>query len=266
MVDSLFFCATLTGRRGGHTQFVQAGAETSNSCAEAVKPDPRSSWETHLLGRGWKCGVLWDCLPTPHSISDPTTAPHVCCCQMNWWDVVQRVQMGVLIWGVVRLHSMDGWALSGADVQAPCHGVLETVWVHWKVVRWCRTQVSSHNSQGVVDSWVNEAGMSTVAPDRSAALCDWIDQDWDGYSQCCCSNTPAGASKPTQENDAWCQLFAKWLKVSVIREWPIQYYFEVFGLGAEGQGFVVAFDFQLMFCFLVVKKEDCRHRFCSAEL
>ena len=26
MVDGLFFCATLTGRRGGHTPFVQAGA------------------------------------------------------------------------------------------------------------------------------------------------------------------------------------------------------------------------------------------------
>jgi len=28
MVDGLFFCTILTGRRGGHTPFVQAGAET----------------------------------------------------------------------------------------------------------------------------------------------------------------------------------------------------------------------------------------------
>jgi len=41
----LFFCATLTGRRGGHIPFVQAGAETSDTGAEAVKPDPGSSWE-----------------------------------------------------------------------------------------------------------------------------------------------------------------------------------------------------------------------------
>jgi len=47
MVDSLFFCATFTGRRGGHTPFVQAGAEASDTCAEAVKPDPGSSWEGH---------------------------------------------------------------------------------------------------------------------------------------------------------------------------------------------------------------------------
>ena len=30
MVDGLFFCVTLTGRRGGHTPFVQAGVE--NGC------------------------------------------------------------------------------------------------------------------------------------------------------------------------------------------------------------------------------------------
>jgi len=33
MVDGLFFCATLTGRRGDHTPFVQAGAETSDTGA-----------------------------------------------------------------------------------------------------------------------------------------------------------------------------------------------------------------------------------------
>jgi len=45
MVDGLFICATLTGRREGHTPFVQAGAETFDTGAEAVKPDPGSSWE-----------------------------------------------------------------------------------------------------------------------------------------------------------------------------------------------------------------------------
>jgi len=42
MIDGLFFCATLTGRRGDHTLFVQAGAEMSDNDAEAVKPDPGS--------------------------------------------------------------------------------------------------------------------------------------------------------------------------------------------------------------------------------
>ena len=47
MVDGLFFCSTLTGHRGGHTPLVQAGAETSNTGAEAVKPDPGRSWEDY---------------------------------------------------------------------------------------------------------------------------------------------------------------------------------------------------------------------------
>ena len=52
MVDGLFFCATLTGRRGGHTPFVQAGAETSDTGVEApVKPDPGCSWEGQ--SEGW---------------------------------------------------------------------------------------------------------------------------------------------------------------------------------------------------------------------
>jgi len=76
MVYGLFFCATLTGRRGDHTPFVQAGAETFDIDAEAVKSDSRSSCE----GRsgGWvsviKCGVLWGCPPIPHSIGDPLSA------------------------------------------------------------------------------------------------------------------------------------------------------------------------------------------------
>ena len=56
MVDGLF-CATLTGRRGGHTSFVQAGAETSDTSAEAVKPDPGSSWEGHSA---WVGAGVWN--------------------------------------------------------------------------------------------------------------------------------------------------------------------------------------------------------------
>jgi len=66
MADGLFFCATLTGRRGGHIPFVQAGSETPDTGAEAVDPDPDSSWEGHSgrVGTGvWNessefCGVV----------------------------------------------------------------------------------------------------------------------------------------------------------------------------------------------------------------
>jgi len=57
MVDGLFFCTTLTGRRGGHTSFVQAGAETSATGAETVNPDPGSSWEGHS---GCVCTSVWN--------------------------------------------------------------------------------------------------------------------------------------------------------------------------------------------------------------
>jgi len=50
MVDGLFFCSTLIGCRGSHTSFVQAGAETSDSGAEGVKPDPGYFWEGHSGG------------------------------------------------------------------------------------------------------------------------------------------------------------------------------------------------------------------------
>jgi len=60
MVDGLFFYATLTGRRGGHTPFVQAGAETSNTSAEAVKSDPGSSWEGQSGGVATDVGDVND--------------------------------------------------------------------------------------------------------------------------------------------------------------------------------------------------------------
>jgi len=99
---------------------------------------------------------------------------------MSCWAAGKK--MGVSIWNAVHLHSMDRWVLSGADVQAPWHGVLETVWLHWdeaqqvwclrgrKIVRWCRTQASSHSSQGVVGCRINEARVSTAEPARSAIL------------------------------------------------------------------------------------------------
>jgi len=71
-----------------------------------------------------------------------------------------------------------------------------------KVVRWCRTLASSHNSQGVVDGRVNVVGENTTAPYRSAVLCYLMDQGKGGYSQHCCSSTPARSSKPPQECDA----------------------------------------------------------------
>ena len=132
MVNGLFFWATLTGCRwGGYTPFVQAWADTSDTSAEAVKPDPGSSWEYHSRGISAGNENVKSCGGArPLRLPLVIRSLHVCCCcQMNWRDVVWRVQMGVLIWGAVESHLMDRWALSG-DVQALWHGVLETVWLH----------------------------------------------------------------------------------------------------------------------------------------
>jgi len=136
MVYGLVFCATLAGRRWRHTPFVQTEAETPNTSEQVVKLVPGFVWEVLSPGNGCRCqdlkwGVLWGCPPTPHAIGDPPNPLHVCCCclQKNWWVDVRRVQMGVSIWCAVHVHSVDGWALSGADVQAPWHGGLEIVWL-----------------------------------------------------------------------------------------------------------------------------------------
>jgi len=62
-------------------------------------------------------------------------------------------------------------------------------------------------------------------------------------SQRCSSSTQAGASEPPLDRDAWCQLFAKCIKLSAIREQPIKRYSEVFGLEAEWQCFTAVVDF-----------------------
>jgi len=153
---------------------------------------------------------------------------------------------------VSRLHGTTRWRqcgsiamkLSRLDV---CEG--------WKVVRWCRTQTSSHNSQGVVDGGVDEAGMSTAAPDRSTLQLNVTGLVWlfAGLLLQHPSLAPTGASKPPQECDAWCQLLVKWLKVSAVRERPFQRYSEVFGLRTEGQGFVVVNDLSSRLASLLLR-------------
>jgi len=56
MFDGLFFWATLTGRRGGHTPFVQERAETSDTGAEAVKSNPHCSRKGHSRRMGGDVG------------------------------------------------------------------------------------------------------------------------------------------------------------------------------------------------------------------
>jgi len=74
MVDGLF-CATLTGRRGGHNPICTDRSGNVDTGPEAVEPDPHCSWEGHSEGCVYRClelkhGVLWGCPPTPRSIDE----------------------------------------------------------------------------------------------------------------------------------------------------------------------------------------------------
>jgi len=185
MVDGLFFCATLTGRRGGHIPFVQAGAETSDTGAEVVKQDPGCSWEGHFRRMGAGIG---DENTESRSFLQPHRIPLVICPERRTYVVVVK-WTDELCGGYKRVSRFE----------TPC---IQTRWTgeRWveqvsrihdtacqrqyasfatklsrldacqnrKVVRWCRTHACSHNSQDVVDGEVNEADVNTAAPDRRA--------------------------------------------------------------------------------------------------
>ena len=57
MANSLFFCTTPTICGMGHNLFVQAGTKTSDTCAEAVKTEPRCSFRA-IPGRWVSMSVM----------------------------------------------------------------------------------------------------------------------------------------------------------------------------------------------------------------
>jgi len=143
-----------------------------------VKPDPRCSWEGH----SWRVGAgVGDESTEYRKVDQPL--------RLHWWsaqcaahmlllsdELMRRAQMGVSIWDAVHSHSVDRWVLSGTSVEAPCTACQRKrnsfaaklrrldACENRKIVRWFRTQASSHNSQGAVDAVeVNEA-MSTASP------------------------------------------------------------------------------------------------------
>jgi len=95
MVDG-FFCATLTGRRGGHTPFVQAGAKTSDTGEEAVEPDPSSSWEGHS---GCVCTGVWNWSAESCGVVRPLHVPLMIRPLRRTYVVVVRKTDGLLCGG-----------------------------------------------------------------------------------------------------------------------------------------------------------------------
>jgi len=75
LVGGFFFCATQTAEEA-----IPHLRKQEPKRADAVKPDPGASWEDHSEGVGAGDD---GCSSTPHSIGDPSCAPHICCCQIN---------------------------------------------------------------------------------------------------------------------------------------------------------------------------------------
>ena len=124
MVDGLFFCATFTGRRGGHTPFVQAGAETSDTGAEAVKPDPA------LFGRVIP-GGLYRCLELSAEscgVVRPLRVPLMIRPLRNTYVVGVREADELLCGGYKWVSRFE--APCSCTRWTPWHGVLEIVWLH----------------------------------------------------------------------------------------------------------------------------------------
>ena len=98
---------------------VQAGVETSDTCAEAFKPDPGYSSEGHY--KGWvpmsrmkvRSLVGLSAHSTFHWLFSQCTTRML---SHKLMICGARFQMGVSIWDAVLLHSMDRQALSGAGV------------------------------------------------------------------------------------------------------------------------------------------------------
>jgi len=219
MFVGLFFC------RGGHTPFVQAGTEASDTGPVVVKPDPRCSWKGHS-------GVPVSVLKVRslvrlcnHSAFHwwPPNAPHARCCyrQMKWW-VVRWAQMGVSIWDAVHSHPVDRWPLSWTCVQAPWHGVL---WENVAPLRrspagWISARMGSL-SAGVGRRHpvtISRASLMAVSKRWIWALrhhtgAQYSAVEWTrarvATRSVVCSSTPTRASKPSHECDEWCQLFVK---------------------------------------------------------
>ena len=128
MARGLFFGATLTSRRRAVPHFSKPEGKRSTPVRRTLSRTHAVLW---VLTSGMKVRSLVVLFNQSRiKFGDPPRKSHFCCCgQMNWCVVARRARMGVSIWDAVHSQSVDRWVLSGADVKAPWHGVLEAVWL-----------------------------------------------------------------------------------------------------------------------------------------
>ena len=190
MVGGLFFCATLAGRRGGHTPFVQAGAEISDSSAKVIKPDPRCSWKGH--SRRVVAGVR-DESAESCGVVQPLRVPSVIRSARRTSIIVVRLNDEFCATSTNGCLDLRRRAFAlGGQVSAEwsrCPGsmarVLETVWLlcdearyaceDKKVVHWCRKQGWHWTRITGVDS--GRSLRFSFGPDPESKICEKLDPE-----------------------------------------------------------------------------------------
>ena len=268
---------------GPHTPFAQAGAETSDTGEKAVKLDPCFSWKDHSKKVSADVG---DESTESRSVVQALLIPSVIhperftsAVAIRWTD---ELLCGGYKW-VSRFETPciptrwagKQWVEQMSRIHGRCvrnHGApLRQCSADWmparigrlSAVTWWRHSVTIRKASLMAGT------MRRVWPLRRQRRAQYSTFEWIranvAVSQRCCSSNPFRGSKQPQECESWCQLFAKWLKVSAIRERPVNVTPRYLRSGQTGMVSLLWLTFSLAFGFLV-EVQDCRHRFCRSEL
>ena len=273
MVNGLFFCATLTSHRRGNTPFVEARAETSGTGAEAVKSDPGSSWKGH--SRGWvlMSGMkVWSLVVfSYHSTLHRWSAQSAARLLMSD-ELMSCYVVGTN--GCVDLRccafALDGhvraeWSRCPGSMAR--HATDSVASLQWSSAGWMpawfgrlSAGVGRRHPVTICKASLMAGSMRHVWALRHQTGAQYSAVEWTrakvAVRQSYCPSTPARASKPPQERDGWYQLFAKFLKVSAIRERTCPTLLQGIWALSKRAGFCFCSYFQLTFSFLIVEMED----------
>ena len=169
--------------------------------------------------------------------------------------------MDVLIWDGVHSHSMGvraEWSRCLGSVARRARDGVSPLrrssagWMPAKIGRLFAGVGRRHPVTIRKARWwqVNEAGVSSAAPDRSAALCCWMDQ-----GKVALGKVVAPAPQPAASRVQYMMSTIYEVTWGISGTWvSCPTFSELCGLGTKGHGFVVLVDFQLTFIFLVEVK------------
>ena len=153
--STTLFCPIPTGRRDDHTQFAQAGTETSETGTEAVKPDLRCSWKSLFrrvgAGVGDENAESWSVV---HPLRIPLVIRPVC---------RARTSIVVIGWTDELLCGGYKWV---SRLETPCICTRWTVSAEWCG---CPGSMTRHSRDSVAPLRWNSAGWMPARIERLSA-------------------------------------------------------------------------------------------------